>query len=190
MILAIESCYGRCSVALCKDGKIYSQLNDEHNQQSETLAAMVSEIMAEAGVNLNELKYVAVNVGIGSFSGTRVGISYAQGLAIALNIKIIPVTTFQAIAFSEELKSNEQQEYYIGCEYKKNHFAMVKFYEQQMEGEIELCEKDSAEFNKISYCCNIGESKYYPQAPSVLAYAMKHTDLAQPPEDIAPIYVA
>lgn len=69
--------------------------------QAERLAPMVREVMQTAGVAFAELDRIAVTKGPGSFTGVRVGLSFARALALALDKPCIGVSTLEALALSE-----------------------------------------------------------------------------------------
>jgi len=64
--------------------------------QDARLAGLCEELLAEAGVTPKELKRIAVVTGPGSFTGVRVGVAFARGLALALDIPCIGVTSLEA----------------------------------------------------------------------------------------------
>lgn len=64
----------------------------------ERLAPLVAEVMAEAGLDFSRLERVGVTVGPGSFTGLRVGLSFAKGLGAALSIPVIGVGVLEALA--------------------------------------------------------------------------------------------
>jgi tRNA threonylcarbamoyladenosine biosynthesis protein TsaB len=64
----------------------------------EALAPLVAEAMAEAGIGFDRLERVAVTVGPGSFTGLRVGLAFAKGMALALDIPCVGVGTLEALA--------------------------------------------------------------------------------------------
>ena len=59
---------------------------------------MVDEIMAEAGLSLRELGGIGVGVGPGAFTGVRISVAVAQGLAFGADLKLLPVTSLEALA--------------------------------------------------------------------------------------------
>jgi tRNA threonylcarbamoyladenosine biosynthesis protein TsaB len=66
----------------------------------ERLAPLVSEVVAESGVGFDAIDRVAVSVGPGSFTGLRVGLAFAKGLGLALDIPVLGVDSLEAIAAS------------------------------------------------------------------------------------------
>jgi tRNA threonylcarbamoyladenosine biosynthesis protein TsaB len=68
----------------------------------ERIAVLAREVMAEAGMKFVDLTRIAVTVGPGSFTGLRVGLSFAKGLATALSIPCVGVNTLEALAASAE----------------------------------------------------------------------------------------
>ena len=66
--------------------------------QAEALLPLVSQVLSAAGVALSDLAAIAVGTGPGNFTGVRISVSTARGLALALNRPAIGVTTFEALA--------------------------------------------------------------------------------------------
>ena len=99
LLLAIETATPRCSVALGhEDGVLASFSVDRDRRHVEALAPAVAAITRAAGVGLGDLDAVAVDVGPGLFTGMRVGIATAQGLAVALGIGVHPVRSLDVLA--------------------------------------------------------------------------------------------
>lgn len=65
---------------------------------AEALADRVRDVMAEAGVAFTELDRIAVTIGPGTFTGVRIGLSFARGLALATGAGLVALTTLEAIA--------------------------------------------------------------------------------------------
>lgn len=103
MILAIDTCLTACSVAIL-DGETVLAARSEAMPRGhqERLAPLTRELMAEAGISFPALTRIGVTVGPGSFTGLRVGIAFAKGLAAALDIPAIGVGTLEAMAFGRE----------------------------------------------------------------------------------------
>jgi len=101
-VLALDTCLDACSVAVCEDAAplaMRSEIMARGHQ--ERLAPMAADVMAEAGAAFDALGLIAVTVGPGSFTGLRVGLAFAKGLALALNIPCVGVGALEALAASE-----------------------------------------------------------------------------------------
>lgn len=99
MILAIETATEVCAAALVENGRTISERAvTERNIHSERLLQLIDDMLKEAGVPPSGLSAVAVSIGPGSFTGLRIGLSTAKGLALALGIPIVPVPTLDAVA--------------------------------------------------------------------------------------------
>jgi len=99
-ILCINTCLKESDVSVIKDDGIYSAKRYTNLQHSITLMSQIEEALEKAEITKNELDYIAVCVGTGSFTGIRIGLSVAKGLANALNIKIIPFDTLTLLAYN------------------------------------------------------------------------------------------
>lgn len=66
--------------------------------QAERLTGMVAELLADEGIGWRDITLLAVGVGPGNFTGIRISVAFARGLALGLGIKAKGVTTFQAVA--------------------------------------------------------------------------------------------
>jgi len=99
MILAIETATEICSTALVHRSSVLIERSlSERNIHSERLLSMIDEILREKNVSKTSLDAVAVSIGPGSFTGLRIGLSAAKGLAMALDLPIIAVPTLDGIA--------------------------------------------------------------------------------------------
>jgi len=102
IVLAIDTALDACSVAIARGGETLSHLSEAMNRgQAERLAPMAQEAAAQAGVGFAEIDRVAVTTGPGSFTGVRVGLSFARALALALNKPCLGVSTLEALALGE-----------------------------------------------------------------------------------------
>lgn len=98
-ILALDSALSSCSAAVMKDGILLSEIfEDRLRGQAERLLPMCVEVCHEAGVTFDDLDAIAVTRGPGTFTGVRIGLSAAKGLALALNIPLVGVNTLEAVA--------------------------------------------------------------------------------------------
>lgn len=97
-ILVIDAATESCSAALKFDDKVYTRYEVCPQQHSQKLLPMVDELLQEAGVNLNEVDVLGFGRGPGSFTGVRIGVSVAQGLAFGAELPVTGISNLQAMA--------------------------------------------------------------------------------------------
>jgi len=110
-ILAIETSERLCSAAIMLNEDDFFELNiQQKNIHSEKLMEMISTLFNNADVDLKDLSHIAVSIGPGSFTGLRIGLSVAKGLAYGADIPIVPVPNFDALALqiSNYLNPNDK----------------------------------------------------------------------------------
>ncbi len=101
IVLAIDTCLGACSVAVVAYGHTVAAASEPMTRgHQERLAPMAREVMVRADLDFAALDRIAVTVGPGSFTGLRVGLAFAKGLALALGKPCIGVGTLEALAAS------------------------------------------------------------------------------------------
>lgn len=100
IILAIDTSASLCAASVhdTSAGEMGRSVRDLGKGHAEHLMAVIDEALAQADMTYADLDRLAVSVGPGSFTGIRVGVSAARGLALALNIPAIGVTTLEALA--------------------------------------------------------------------------------------------
>jgi tRNA threonylcarbamoyladenosine biosynthesis protein TsaB len=98
-VLAIECATEFCSVALWLDGELRERETAAQGAgHGENLLPLVDALLGEAGSALSRLDAIAVSRGPGAFTGVRLGISVAQGLAYAAGLPVYAFSTLQVIA--------------------------------------------------------------------------------------------
>jgi tRNA threonylcarbamoyladenosine biosynthesis protein TsaB len=94
MILCLETATNLCSVALCDDNGISAlKESSEGRSHASLLTVFISDLLKEAGIKASDLEAVAVSKGPGSYTGLRIGVSAAKGIAYAASIPLIGVAT-------------------------------------------------------------------------------------------------
>jgi len=94
VILAIDTATRAISVALAEaDGLVAEETWQSDNNHTMELAPAVEKLLAKAGVKAERLTALAVAIGPGSFTGVRIGLGFAKGLALACDLKLIGVRT-------------------------------------------------------------------------------------------------
>ncbi len=99
IVLAIDTCLNACSAAVVDGERVLARRTEVMARgHQERLAPLVAEVMAEAGLGFEALDRIGVTVGPGSFTGLRVGLAFAKGLAAALDIPAVGIGTLEALA--------------------------------------------------------------------------------------------
>jgi tRNA threonylcarbamoyladenosine biosynthesis protein TsaB len=101
LLLLIDTTTTLCSVALTKGTKLLAtRQHDGDFKHAEMLTTFIHECCTEANVKLNLINAVVVSKGPGSYTGLRIGVSTAKGIAYALNKPLIAVNTLHAMAYT------------------------------------------------------------------------------------------
>jgi tRNA threonylcarbamoyladenosine biosynthesis protein TsaB len=99
LILAIDTALSACSAAIVRDGEaLATRVEPMARGQAERLAPLVDELMDEAGLRFDQLDAIAVTRGPGAFTGLRVGLAFARGLALALDKPCLGFSTLEVLA--------------------------------------------------------------------------------------------
>lgn len=115
-ILAIDTCWHACSVALVKatgeqaNETLFSKCLPMTTGQAEALPVMLSELFKDTAISPSDIDRIAVTNGPGSFTGIRVGIAAARALHLASNADIVGCSSLAVIAKDLDLSSNDQDD--------------------------------------------------------------------------------
>jgi tRNA threonylcarbamoyladenosine biosynthesis protein TsaB len=97
-ILAFDCSAPHCAAALLWQGGVILRDEPMEKGQAERLMPLLEELLAEAGLVWADLKALAVGTGPGNFTGVRIAVSAARGLALGLGIPAVGVTRLEALA--------------------------------------------------------------------------------------------
>lgn len=98
LILCIETGTDICSVGLSRDGELISlRESDEGRDHARNVALFVDELLRENDIAAEELSAVAVGMGPGSYTGLRIGVSFAKGLCYGLQIPLVAVGSLDSM---------------------------------------------------------------------------------------------
>ncbi len=97
-ILAFDTSAAYCAAALLCDGQVSVKIEAMEKGQAERLMPLLEELLAEVGVVWRDLAAIAVGIGPGNFTGVRISVAAARGLALGLGIPAIGVTRLEALA--------------------------------------------------------------------------------------------
>jgi len=97
-IIALDTCTESCSAALLYQGELFEYVEMTQRGHSELILGMLDNVLAQAGISISAIDALAFGRGPGSFTGVRVGVGVAQGIAFARDIPVIPVSSLAAVA--------------------------------------------------------------------------------------------
>ena len=97
-ILAFDTSAAHCAAALLWDGKLILRDEPMAKGQAERLLPLLEDVLAEGGLGWRDLRAIAVGTGPGNFTGVRIAVAAARGLALGLGIPAVGVTRLEALA--------------------------------------------------------------------------------------------
>jgi tRNA threonylcarbamoyladenosine biosynthesis protein TsaB len=97
-LLAIETSTEACSVALIHGEELLARSEIAPRRHTELVLPMADALLAEAGIGRHALDVIAVGRGPGAFTGVRLGVSLAQGMALALDLPVVTISSLAALA--------------------------------------------------------------------------------------------
>lgn len=97
-VLAFDTCFGACSAAVLWNGQLTWRYEEMATGQAERLLPMIGEVLEESGAKLQDLDAIAVTEGPGTFTGTRISVAAARGLALATALPIRAATSLHVMA--------------------------------------------------------------------------------------------
>lgn len=99
-LLAVESTSMAAGAALIEEGRLLGEIRLNHRKtHSEQLLPMVDQLLTLCQCSMESLEGLAVSVGPGSFTGIRIGVATVKGLAQALNLPVVGVSTLETLAW-------------------------------------------------------------------------------------------
>jgi len=104
-ILAIDTCETHCSAALLlDDGQSYARSENIGRGHAERLLPLIDELLAEAALAYGDITLIAVTTGPGTFTGLRIGLSVARGLALSLAVPCVGISALRVLAEQADVK--------------------------------------------------------------------------------------
>lgn len=121
-LFSILSADNTSSVSVMIDGKVVENLStDDCNSHSKVLPGYLSRVNSK--YDLDKFDGIAISIGPGSYTGLRIGLSLAKGVAFSKDLPLIPITTFDIVNYSILNESNywilvhSHRDFYFAQEY-------------------------------------------------------------------------
>ena len=214
-LLALETSTEACSVALVHGDQVIARSELAPRRHAELVLPMADALLAEAGLGRHALDAIAVGRGPGAFTGVRLGISLAQGMALALDRPVVTVSSLAALALEAPQDADaailavidaRMGELYAGCFRADGVGGVLALDEERVTRADLLSLPEAAHWQVVgtgwdSYADGLrgrltgalrsAHGARYPQARHVAELAVREfrAGHAQPPELALPVYL-
>ena len=212
-LLALDTSTEACSVGLWVNGAVgeerYELAERSHTQR---LLPMVASVLQSAGLKLTDLDGLACTRGPGSFTGIRVGVSAAQGLAFAADLPVVPLSTLEVLAWqgAQAAPGNNRWQvvmdarmgevYYAAYGWQGNVLSVLA--DEQLLAPLDLDVWSDASVGRIGAGWQLPELSQHASlvelalpraaaAAALAAHKLQHDAAAlwQPPDALQPVYL-
>lgn len=175
-ILAIETSDELCSVALMIDKNSFFEASiKKKHVHSEKLIALIDQTLKLAEIEVKDINTIAVSEGPGSFTGLRIGMAVAKGLAIAQNCFFISVPTFDALALQISSYLADNDVFNIINNVNRDEVYLAKY--RKSGTEVEVKEKlKLVDREKVELELNDGEVVYGSYSPNKSSFNIASPD--------------
>lgn len=186
-ILSFDSCCGAFSIAIMhnkQDLAYYKHPNV--NQQAELLAVKIDTMLHQSNIEISDINYIAITIGPGSFTGIRVGIALAKGIAAATKIPLIGISTLEAIAFK-----HRQSDILVALAAGRGRYYTQHFSHGNSTSNIEVWSKDQLSQSSqltIIECDALVNSLNLPDAKDIALLAYDKILRKEPHIPVQPLY--
>jgi tRNA threonylcarbamoyladenosine biosynthesis protein TsaB len=214
-LLAIETATEACSVALVHGDELIARSEIAPRRHTERVLPMADELLAEAGIGRHALDAIAVGRGPGAFTGVRLGVSLAQGMALALDVPVITISSLAALALEAPEEDGSailavidarMGEIYAACYRRDGEGGLVALDEERIGTAETLVLPEAGAWQvvgtgwatyasmlsqRLTGTLHFADGLRYPQAAHVAELAMREFKAghAQAPELALPVYL-
>lgn len=124
-ILAFDTCFGACSAAVGRDcgatdQRVFHRFEAMDLGQAERLLPMIGEVLSLSGLALADIDLIGVTVGPGTFTGTRIGIAAAKGLALAAGIRLVGLSSLAVMARQAALMAPHERDICVTVDVRRS----------------------------------------------------------------------
>ncbi len=128
-LLGISTAFQALSLSISNGQNLLSTVSlDESRTHAEKIIELISKILAELKLELKSLDGIAVNLGPGTFTGLRIGLSTAKGLAFGSKLKLYGYTSFEELVFAAISKNNVSGRISTLIDSRKDEFYSAKYH--------------------------------------------------------------
>jgi len=171
--LAIDASTEACSVAIKYQDKVYSEFELCPQSHSLVLLPMVDRLLKQAGCLLSDFDALIYGQGPGSFTGVRIGIGVAQGLAFAAELPTIGISTLQTMA-QQAIVETENEQVLVAIDARMSEIYTARFIKNE-QGFAEIAGKEmviAPEYiaSALSLTKSVEDSEYYVAGTGWQAY--------------------
>ena len=170
-LLAIDTVTEACSAALWLDGEVQERFELAPRRHTTLILPMVQQLLADSGLSLSQLDALAVDRGPGSFTGVRIGTGVAQGLAYAVDLPVVPVSSLATLAQAVWQKLQHKHVLaLIDARMQEVYWARYEFVEKEMvlvgEERVDPLAQVTMAEGLTVYCVGSGSRLYQEQLQS------------------------
>ena len=180
IVLAFDTSAAHCAAALLWDAKVVTRVEAMAKGQAERLVPMLDEVLAGEGLSWPAIRLVAVGVGPGNFTGIRIAVALARGLALGLKVPAIGVTGFEALGADRTVAIPAPR----GQVYLKAPGLAARIAEAAPEGVTRLADMTVADF--VTAIARVGRDKSATAQPRPAPFYLRGADAA-PASDPPPV---
>ncbi|PZX47114.1 tRNA (adenosine(37)-N6)-threonylcarbamoyltransferase complex dimerization subunit type 1 TsaB [Algoriphagus chordae] len=175
VILSLETSTPICSIAVHRDGLLLKEKSlDVPGAHSEKLMGMIDELLDECQLAIKQLDAIAVSEGPGSYTGLRIGVSVAKGLAFARDLPLIAVSTLKALSYGAKTQIED-----VGLIVAMLDARRMEVYREVFDNELNSERKlDSEIIDEGSFSAMLDKGKVYFVGDAVekVSKVIKHTN--------------
>lgn len=201
-ILCIDTSSKLCNVAILEDTTLIKKIElDNGLTHSETLMPLISQILNECNLSLNDINLLVCDIGPGSFTGLRIGIATCKAFSDSLNIPCIGISSLEVLSYN--IKNNGIICSTIDCKNDNCYFALYELVDGKYKVLEEPCSKSIQEvlnllkfkysdktINFVGDGISLQSTNCYLNVENLgLAGLEKFKSLNNVSEDIVPLYL-
>lgn len=150
-ILALDTCTELCSAAILAGDTLYTESQPTQRGHSDMILSMMDSLFEQSGLTIKDIDVIAFGRGPGSFTGVRVGVGVAQGIAFARDLPVVAVSSLAALAqhVADQLGAKHIA---VAIDARMNEIYCASYHVEEGLVKIKTDEKvcPASEFNPVS----------------------------------------